>query len=197
MPMHSLFEALENWNVAAFELLRGSADSALVWVWAATRLAEWPVYIAAALTLWYLIRRRDGAAAIMIFVACIGARLTELAIGAYAYHPRPFAAGYGPALVAHAANNSMPSSHALFVWTLAAVIAARRQWGLAAVLAVLGLLVAWARVFVGIHWPLDMVGAAVISVWCMAWGHLAYRGWIALIRFFARLNENSTHGRAH
>src|SRR3546814_913731 len=142
-PMYRL-EFLEAWNVAAFEFLRGDAATAPIWVWLASWLAELPVYLAAVLTLWYLIRRRDGAAALTILVACISARLAESVIRAYAYHARPFAAGFGPALAAHAANNSMPSSHAVFVWILAAVMAARKQGRLAAVLALLGLLLAWA-----------------------------------------------------
>jgi undecaprenyl-diphosphatase len=36
-----------------------------------------------------------------------------------------------------------------------------RRFGLA--LLALGVIVAWARVFLGVHWPLDMIAAFVVS----------------------------------
>ncbi|GAB1578834.1 phosphatase PAP2 family protein [Bordetella petrii] len=173
-------EFLEAWNIAAFQFCHGSLAAGHAWVLAATWLAELPVYLAAILVLGWLVRRRDAAAACLVACACASARLAELAMSLLAYHARPFAAGFGPAMVAHAANNSMPSSHATFVWTLAAALAARRQWPLAATLGILGLLVAWARVFVGIHWPLDMVGAALAATLGAFCGCLALRTWAAL-----------------
>ena len=171
---------LESWNIAAFEFLHSGSHIAYLWVLLVAWLAELPVYIAVVLTAWHLVRRRDGATAAILCIACASAGLLEHAIARYAYHARPFAAGFGPAMMAHAANNSMPSSHAAFVWTLAAVMAGRKQWPLSMSLALLGLLLAWARVFAGIHWPIDMAGAAVVAIVCACLGCLAPRLWDAL-----------------
>ena len=75
-------------------------------------------------------------------------------------------------MIAHAAETSFPSDHATILFAVAfsllAFAAARVRASLALVAAVA---VAWARVWLGIHWPLDMLGSAVVAlgaVWIVA-----------------------------
>ena len=157
---------IELWNVAAFEFLRAATDTPHLLAKLGALLTELPVYLAVALILVDLCRRRDGATATVLIVACVAARLMEALANLYIYHARPFAVGFGPALISHAANNSMPSSHVTFVWTIAMVTAFGGRWPLAGTLILLGAVLAWARIYVGIHWPLDMVGAALVAVVC-------------------------------
>ena len=161
---------LETWNVAVFGLLRSPADASAFLVQAGVWLAELPAYAAALLMLCYIARNRDGRGAFALAVALIAAWFVKAAIGVHAYHARPFAAGFGPALIEHASSHSMPSSHVTFVWILAVVCATRGQWRLTSILFLLGCVLAWARVFVGVHWPLDMLGAAVAAVACGLFG---------------------------
>lgn len=66
-------------------------------------------------------------------------------------------------LIAHAPTPSFPSGHATFLFAVAgAAFIARRRWG--AWLGVLAAVVAVARVFVGVHFPLDVVGGAVLGL---------------------------------
>lgn len=82
----------------------------------------------------------------------------------YAYgRARPFAEfGWTP-LVAHAANPSFPSGHAVFFFVLAASVwqfdRKRGQWFLAA-----AALNAIARVYVLVHFPSDIIYGALIGI---------------------------------
>ncbi len=46
----------------------------------------------------------------------------------------------------------------------------------ATLMAVSGIVIAWARIYLGVHFPLDMVGAAVVAALC-AWLVRALAGW--------------------
>lgn len=150
--------------MALFHRWHATASSPSVLIAAAAMLAEWPLFVAAGLTGWLLLRQRDRLGAVRVVAAGGVAILIEALVSALASHPRPFAAGFGPAWVGHAANNSMPSTHVTFALIMAIALAMRRlRWASAAVM-VLAAMLAWARVYVGIHWPADMVGAAVSAI---------------------------------
>ena len=75
--------------------------------------------------------------------------------------------GLGHTLIPHAADSSFPSDHLTLLWAVAFSFLMHRSLRLAGMaLALLGLPVAWARIFLGVHFPLDMVGAALVAVLC-------------------------------
>lgn len=86
--------------------------------------------------------------------------------GALAYRPRPFEIGLGQNLLQHMPENSFPSDHATLMFAIAASLLMsplrRSGW----VVAVLSLGVGWARVFLGAHYPGDILGGAVLGVLC-------------------------------
>lgn len=101
-----------------------------------------------------------------------GATLAALAInqliGMAWQHPRPFMIGEGHTWLAHVADSSFPSDHLTVIWAVAFSLLWRpvtRKAGMA--LALLGLPVAWARIYLGVHYPLDMPGAAMVA-YCSA-----------------------------
>lgn len=154
------------WNVKLFEYIHAS-DASTRWLIAtATVLAEAPLYVALALAAWTLLRTRDRRGALELASATFLALVIEAAISRWAFHPRPFAAGMGHAWMVHAANNSMPSTHVTLTWVAALVLFARRHPAMGTILVILGAVLAWARIYVGIHWPADMLGAALSAVVC-------------------------------
>lgn len=95
-------------------------------------------------------------------VALLGVALNQ-AIGALWPHPRPFVIGLGHAWMTHAADASFPSDH-ITVFTgvgLTLLFDGAIEWGLLTLMVGLG--VAWSRVFLGVHFPLDMAGAVVVA----------------------------------
>lgn len=90
------------------------------------------------------------------------------ALAQYINHPRPFMVGLSPAYLPHAARGSLPSAHSTVLWTLAFICLQSmdlRRLGLWVCLCALA--TTWARVYVGIHFPLDILAGmglgAVIS----------------------------------
>lgn len=157
---------IENWNHTLFGLLRGMPDMPASLVAAGVWLAELPVYIAVLLMLVYVLRSKDYRCLGALAVALSCAGVFKFVLSRYAYHARPFEAGFGSSLIQHAADSSFPSSHVTFVLVLAVICATRGQWRLTGFIALLGLVMAWARVFVGVHWPFDMLGALVVAIAC-------------------------------
>jgi undecaprenyl-diphosphatase len=89
-------------------------------------------------------------------------------------HPRPFTIGVGHTFISHVGDPSFPSDHLTLLWAVAfsfLLDPRTRMAGLA--LAMLGVAVAWARIYVGVHFPFDMAGAALVaafSAWLAALG---------------------------
>lgn len=87
-----------------------------------------------------------------------------LAAGLLYSDPRPFVSDPGTRqLISHSADNGFPSDHALVGFAAAATL---MSWRLFAGLAVMvaASLIGFARIFVGVHWPVDILGGAVIGV---------------------------------
>lgn len=82
--------------------------------------------------------------------------------GVFIHDPRPFVVEHIKPLIAHAADNGFPSDHTLLTSVIASVIFAYNK-KLGMVLFAISIAIGGARVLAGIHHPLDIVGAMVIS----------------------------------
>ena len=83
-------------------------------------------------------------------------------------HPRPFMMGLGNTFIPHASDSSFPSDHAtVFAAVGLTLVFANGRSAAGWTILLLGICVAWARVFLGVHFPLDMLGAVavVVAVW--------------------------------
>lgn len=86
-------------------------------------------------------------------------------LGAIWNRPRPFVVHPHSVhlLLAHAADGSFPSDHAAAGFAVAGVlVAAHRRLGAAAI--AFAVLMSYARVFVGLHYPGDVVAGALVGV---------------------------------
>lgn len=131
-------------------------------------LAQWPIYglPSVLLGLWLFGARADRAAAVGAGVTCCIALFGAVVVSTSIDHPRPFMVGLAANVLDHAPDSSFPSDHATLLFALAASFALRPvphlRW-LGAALSLAGLAVGWARVALGVHFPFDIVGAAVIA----------------------------------
>lgn len=88
--------------------------------------------------------------------------ITEL-IRVIWHRPRPFVVHTVNSLIEHSASVSFPSGHIAFLFALATVIYfINKRFGI--IFFILCFLVGAARVFVGIHYPLDILGGIVVGI---------------------------------
>ncbi len=158
---------MEQLNLFLFSLINASDQAPDFTIAVAGFAAQWLVYVAilvvALLWVWAVPGRR-GALLASGLGLCLAMGL-NLAAGLLWFHPRPFMLGIGRSLMAHVPENSFPSDHGTFIWGLAfSLIFTGTYRPVGWLLAAGGLLVAWARVYLGLHFPLDMMGSLVIAL---------------------------------
>lgn len=88
----------------------------------------------------------------------------SLLLGHLFPHNRPFVDHVGYNFLHHSADYSFPSDHGTVIFTFAvAFIAWHRAWS-GLLLMGTALAIAWSRIYVGVHWPLDMLGGLMVAL---------------------------------
>ena len=111
----------------------------------------------------YFFAKHKEAALLAFYAVLLGLGINQL-IGMVYFHPRPFMEGMGTPLVPHSAENSFPSDHTTFMAAIAfafLLLPKVRGWGTALLL--LAILGGLGRVYIGVHYPLDIIGSLVTS----------------------------------
>lgn len=167
-------------NEKLFLLINANQGSPAFLLGFAAFAAEYLLYLVplALFVLWCWGRRREAAFRALC-VSLIALGLGQLISTVY-FHPRPFMVPIGHTFAQHAADASFPSDHGLLMFSASFAFLLSREWLLGSMMLVIGLVIAWSRVYLGIHFPFDMLGAAVVAaiassiVWS-AWGTLGKR----------------------
>lgn len=134
----------------------------------ATFFAKYFIYflVAGAIILFFSIKDKKEKIKYLILTlsSVILSRLiiTEI-IRLFWYRPRPFVAHAVNSLIEHSASASFPSGHIAFLFALAtAIYFFNKKFGIAFLIA--SFLIGLARIFVGVHWPLDILGGIIIGI---------------------------------
>lgn len=156
---------LETFNQSAFLALNaqpGTLDSMLL---LARFSASWLILLVPAmlLGLWFLGGRQGHRQALFCAVSILIALGLGFACGTLWFHPRPFMIPLGHTWISHPADNSFPSDHGTVMFSAAFALLSLRMRSIGLLMLLAALPVAWARIFLGVHFPLDMLGAALIS----------------------------------
>ncbi|SEB41587.1 undecaprenyl-diphosphatase [Pseudomonas saponiphila] len=170
---------MEELNQSLFLAINASAGASMPMRTLAVFLAQWLVLSVPLLlaVLWVFGERRQRMIVLLATLAIVLALASNLLIRELWFHPRPFMIGLGQNFLAHAPGASFPSDHAsgMFAMAFALILAPLRKTGL--VMLGLALLVSWARVYLGVHFPFDILGGCLVglfSAWLVRQG-LAWR----------------------
>lgn len=122
------------------------------------------VFVAAAICVGYLLYLREWREPIYFVAALILSYAILLLLGHIVTESRPFVDHHLTQLVAHASGKSFPSDHTTVtaaigfgLWFLTRF----KKIGIA--IACVAVLIGFARVFVGVHYPIDIVGGLLVG----------------------------------
>jgi undecaprenyl-diphosphatase len=159
---------LEHLNLTLFAALNAHAGLSGWQLLSAVFAAEWLIFLVplALVLLWAGGAGARREVALRAFFAAACALSLNALIGQFWYSPRPFVAEIGHTFLFHDPDSSFPSDHATSIFSVALVLAfsavpLARRIGMA--LLPLALVIAWSRVYLGVHWPKDMAGALAVS----------------------------------
>lgn len=159
--------AMESFNQSVFLYLNAPADAGALVLSVARFLAEDLIWLVPAGLLFGWIFGGDGVRRAMLQATAAGmvALLCAQIIGVVWSHPRPFMIGLGHTYFVHVPDASFPSDHLTLWWAASfSLLACREVRAAAVVMSLFGLAIAWARIYLGVHFPLDMVGAAGVAL---------------------------------
>ncbi|WP_273795109.1 undecaprenyl-diphosphatase [Brucella intermedia] len=120
-----------------------------------------PVYLIA---LWLRNTNKSRQTVTSIALALLIAVVLNYLIGMIWFRPRPFMAGLGHTLMTHRPNSSFPSKHGITFACCAAVLFMVGRMAAGWVAVGCGIVMAWSRIYIGVHYPLDMVGSVIVVV---------------------------------
>lgn len=167
--MTTFTPAIEQLNFHLFQLINAPTESSVGMLRMGTFFASDAVALFPLVLLfnWFWRGEEYKKAVLFSLLSMFFALVINIAIGMIWQHPRPFMIPLGQHFLHCAANNSFPSDHMSLACAMSfSLIAGSIPRWQGIMLFVLSIIVAWARVYMGVHFPLDIavsLGVAYVS----------------------------------
>lgn len=156
---------MESLNQSLFVLMNAGPDASHGVVRVAKFLAEWPIVFSIVLAGVALSRQKNILFTLQTILITAIAMLGSYVIRSTWPHPRPFVVGIGNTLAFHEATPSFPSLHATFLFALGlSLLLNKRSLVIAVTILVFALSTAWSRIYIGVHFPEDMMAAFIVGL---------------------------------
>jgi undecaprenyl-diphosphatase len=170
-------------NLSLFQwMAAGQSPNAQI-LWIASLTAQYAAWLCALLVAWIAWRHPAQRTYVLgVLVAAAVASVLAHMLSKAIHLPRPFVVGLSPSYIEHGARGSLPSAHATVMFTVALICCLRpaiRRVGIA--LFLIALVTGWARIYVGVHFPLDVLAgfvlaAGITAVFWLIWRLVAHGG---------------------
>jgi undecaprenyl-diphosphatase len=166
---------MNSFNTSLFQFIHHFSGRWAFLDYLAIFFAEWLPYLLVLAFLVLVLYQTTSRGRLYLFIegtlAVILSRgIITTAIQFFYYHARPFVV-YGISPLINESGSSFPSAHAAIFFALAMTVwFANHKWGWW--FFVLATLMGIARIYAGVHWPLDVIGGAVIGIasgWLVHW----------------------------
>lgn len=168
-------------NQQLFMLLNASNIPSGLFATLLPMVTELPLYLVpAGLVIMWFGKAKSKETAFHIACATSLCLTINVLIGLVWFHNRPFMDHLGLQLIPHAADSSFPSDHVTLIATASFILFLLKQFmPVARMLFIGAIITGWTRVYSGVHYPLDILGALIIS-------YLVAAFYIRFIRVHAR-----------
>jgi undecaprenyl-diphosphatase len=136
----------------------------LIYLWFAPEKGRTDSAFRMALPAAWFATEKGKSKSVFIVVTIVVSLAISYAMGQFYSHPAPYIVGY-ETLLTDAPENSFPSQHTTVVFAFALVVCyLQARWRDGLVALALASLVGISRVYVGVHYPIDIVGAVGASL---------------------------------
>lgn len=155
---------LETMNLYMFHLFNGSQDHLLLPFMRYMGLAS-VTFSGSLLALIYFCNpRHEMPTVLRVGGTVVLALVFSAVIQQFYVADRPFVLGLGQQLAYHKPDASFPSDHATFGWAMFMGMLVAGKRAAALVMLPVAILLSWSRIFLGLHFPVDILGAIAVSL---------------------------------
>jgi undecaprenyl-diphosphatase len=112
---------------------------------------------------WFINRNKYGIMVIQAGLSVVISLGVNVILHHFIYRARPFVGHHVHKLIQHSADSSFPSDHSVFAFSIAATFFLyNKKHGVSWLLLACG--IAFSRVWVGVHYPLDVTAGAIVGI---------------------------------
>jgi undecaprenyl-diphosphatase len=169
--MLSTIRNMEHLNLTLFAHINAGANLHGYKLWLGIFAAKYLIFLIVIFLMgvWLWGSKKQRSTLLIAFIAVIISLLMNWGISHIWFHPRPFMLGVGYTYLIHGPDSSFPSDHVTVLFTISLVFLLQTGMRLPAFFILfLTILVAWARIYVGVHFPFDMLGAVFVSAFSVS-----------------------------
>jgi len=158
---------MENLNLEIFNAINGYGNNSRLLSILAIIIAKYMIFIVPTyLTLMFL--RKNNylkQQSLFAFYTALVGLLINYIISFFYFSPRPFMLHMGRLLIKHAPDSSFPSDHVTILLSIGFYLLSEIRLRVHGLLFIFfGLIVGLARIYCGVHWPFDIVGSLIVSL---------------------------------
>lgn len=152
---------LRNWDLSGFTLLNGQLSSPILdpVMLAITHIGSTVFWLSASVVLWLGKRRRES---VLLAVGIVIGGLILLPVKVFLPRARPSLVVQGAKALDIEGGGSFPSGHSKNAFTAFMILGSKWKH-LRLPLGILAYLIAVSRVYVGVHWPFDVIVGSIVG----------------------------------
>ncbi len=154
-------------NLEMFKVINGYGKNYETLSILAIAIAKYLVFIIPIYLIWLFAKSSKyykKQSLLAFYSALLGLSINYL-ISLIYYHPRPFMMHIGRLLIEHSPDSSFPSDHVTLFLSLGFYLLSEHKLRLhGLIITAIGFMVGLARIYCGVHWPLDIVGSFAVAL---------------------------------